>query len=61
MLATTTKLTLAVCIGEGGKDVKRGGRRGLNINNQPAKPKVTTILRRRGGRRGDNTTTDNKQ
>ncbi len=37
-LATTTKLALAVCVGEGGKGVERGGRRGLKINNQPVKP-----------------------
>jgi hypothetical protein len=55
------KSTLAVCIGKGGMGVKRGCRRGLNINNQPVKPKVAMILRRRGGRRGDNKTTDNKQ
>jgi hypothetical protein len=56
-----TKLALAVCVGEGGKGVERGVRQGLKINNQPVKQKVATILRRRGGRRGDNTTMDKKQ
>ncbi len=61
LLATMTKLALAVCVGEGGKGVERGGRQGLKINNRPVKPKVATILRKRGGRRRDDTTTDNKQ
>ncbi len=60
LLATTTKLALVVCVGKGGKGIKRRGRRGLKINNQPVKHKVAMILRRRGGKRGDNTTTDNK-